>query len=958
MTSRRGIALVLATAVLAILGVLATGFATLAQTERRAATQRLMISRAELLARSGVEDAMARVCAGQDPSHAQSRYLGEDHNGSGTLDGPEAGSEVTGAGILNIEDCPLAESQRPSFFVRDPASTAGLPYCRMIQGRARGDSGLIGQAGYALRVDDESAKLNVNGGFLDALDRDADAVPDHADSDVRPPLAPPGDPGRGWNFQLRRILDRLGTQPEVGVPNLGTLILQHRPRGGYRSIEALQAQIGTSKALSPWLTVSSWIDPSVVHPNGFEAQPMPATLAEVKRGRSPLRLEEGGRPPVHLNAVPRPVLVALIQGLRGRSWHGQDVSPVEILPAAAKGAATALLAARPFRDWETFSQACDALVPSVLHGMNQGAMGGGNLRAADLLKANFNPNTQLSKELPDQLLWKWIDKSDLIAWSTEGCLEPTGTFHIQAVGRILGPGGVLLAERIKSADVEAFTLARHTSQRDFVAGRFLPTDYLSRSDPSPPTPIPVQRTCGAGASWNPSGQGHGLGVMTYPCAPSALPAAAADFDGCLALATVETDPASPGLCFLHHFDDGWDADVGHPVARQAAPPGMDTDLQTDPATSTWPASNVEPASLYPDGMHAQTGRLPAFQALGNIPGVTGNHAVIGYWLKPMGIAQQIDLHWIRTPPLGYTQALCIGRQGSQWGLLMENSDDGSDTGIERQFHIFYQAPNHPVPQPSVRWMWVSAFLDTDETTLGHDLNLKLRGIRGPGVADPIAGYGWGYAVQPPEDIAQPGVTFVLGGDRDLGIENQLSGANQVVDEFEICDFGDDPVNAMARFAAWGTDRYKDGRYYKGGDGRFLSPLMDPGQGTPVRLLRASWTAYLPGRSRLEILNGPALPPAGQPRLVDPILADDPATGPRAWIEMDLLPPSGTLTGPALQPLAGLAPLQRTLTGFRYRVRWRTALADPLDQPLLETPVLDDVTFAWQAATGPRALRWE
>jgi hypothetical protein len=36
----------------------------------------------------------------------------------------------------------------------------------------------------------------------------------------------------------------------------------------------------------------------------------------------------------------------------------------------------------------------------------------------------------------------------------------------------------------------------------------------------------------------------------------------------------------------------------------------------------------------------------------------------------------------------------------------------------------------------------------------------------------------------------------------------------------------------------------------------------------------------------------------------------------------------------------------------------TGNPDPLNQPVLETPWFDDITFAWQPLSGPRVLSWE
>jgi len=61
---RKGLALLIVVGVLGILAMLAMAFLTMAQLERRASAQRLYATKALLLARSGVEDALARIATG------------------------------------------------------------------------------------------------------------------------------------------------------------------------------------------------------------------------------------------------------------------------------------------------------------------------------------------------------------------------------------------------------------------------------------------------------------------------------------------------------------------------------------------------------------------------------------------------------------------------------------------------------------------------------------------------------------------------------------------------------------------------------------------------------------------------------------------------------------------------------------------------------------------------------
>ena len=56
----------------------------------------------------------------------------------------------------------------------------------------------------------------------------------------------------------------------------------------------------------------------------------------------------------------------------------------------------------------------------------------------------------------------------------------------------------------------------------------------------------------------------------------------------------------------------------------------------------------------------------------------------------------------------------------------------------------------------------------------------------------------------------------------------------------------------------------------------------------------------------------------------------------------------------MQALSQGASIGLALPGFRYRVGFVNPPADP-GLGILETPFLDDITFAWQPLSGPRIL---
>ena len=906
----KGLALIVVAAVLAILSVMATAFVTLTQIERRAAEQRLLSAKASLLARTGVEDALARISEGQDVA----AFVG---GGSGGLS-----ADLAAGGNV-----------------------------------------------YAFRVEDESSKINVNGGFLDAGDRDlngaGDGIPDHRDPDVKIDPLDPKDTGLGWNFQLMRILGILGNQPEVGLPTLGTDVLALRPAGGYASIQALQLALGTAKDLSPWLTVSSWSDAQVVHPNAYEAETVPFigwqpdTPNWTKLGRTALRQEIRGRSPVNLNAASRPVLVALIQGLRSKTWReiADGYLPATTIPPALAGQiADALIAARPFRTWNGFSAFCDSLVQTgVITGFANDDIydrraSGANFTVADLLKANFNPNTDSNKELPDWTSGRWVDKTDLLTWSTEGCLESTGRIMIQSTGRVLDPARRAAAKATVAVSVEVFRPLRQTTQADFVAGRTALQDYLSLSNGA-------ERTTGTStgaAWWGGTPPGLGLAVTTRPCPIMALPTRAADFDGALTLATVDFPEDIPALRFLHHFDDGWDAEtlavnpLGQPQRQVPGLGNCDILLQTSTSESVWPAPPIQPNTLYPDGAHIQYGRAPAYLLQGNFPSSlpVGDHGVFSYWVKSAGMQIQ-DVHLsISRGPNPNPQMLQVFRSRSQWTLTVDFKNPGSSYRHERD-SFDYPASGEWFTHDT-RWALVTALFDTDAASGEAVLNVRK-----------VTPESWNMSVPPSlptaaVSFAEPGNMMILGGE----VPGAKPYSDHILDEFALLDFTDDAAAAAGDAQGWATNRYADGRYYRGGDGAFLSGILKPDSGRLGRILRTAWTAYLPGEIRLGFMrDGLSYPPeTGTPRVQDLLLADGPG-GARLWMEVDLLQAGEDLSVTPYRKLAQGATWGPACSDFRYRVRFRNALDQPLDDPILETPVFDDITFAWQARGGPKILSW-
>jgi hypothetical protein len=164
-----------------------------------------------------------------------------------------------------------------------------------------------------------------------------------------------------------------------------------------------------------------------------------------------------------------------------------------------------------FRSWRQFNAFCDALVQWGLlkdsrqiyfdyASLNQGGayiqytptlLSDGltssvcqkwvaDQALADVLKANFNPNCSLNELNPDRNLFLSVDKTDLIANSTEFCFTPMGIFDVESEGLIVRPPahddflrarrGEVVARQKVECIVKAYDVYRDTLQADFMEG--------------------------------------------------------------------------------------------------------------------------------------------------------------------------------------------------------------------------------------------------------------------------------------------------------------------------------------------------------------------------------------------------------------------------------------------------------------------------------------------------------
>ncbi|MBI4229405.1 MAG: hypothetical protein HY608_01060, partial [Planctomycetes bacterium] len=415
-------------------------------------------SRARLLARGGVEMALARLRGGVDPADPRWAYGGEDWDGDGIWAGTgyERTEQTYETTRLNVGDCPAEYALRPSFAVITGAFFAGpvrAPDLVWVDGRLRGFSGRLrgtapgASAHYVLKVEDAGVKIDLN-------------LPDA-----------PVVSGRG---RLARLLDNLGLALAAqGIPDpvagRGAAVVAYRvsrPGGRFSLLEDLQGaglSIMEVERLRSYVAVGNPSDPTTVSPR-FSS----GSLAG---------LDPQPRAAVSLQGAARPVLASLLT-LAGDAERAVDITQAEMqmgfgsyqipMPRAtprltlvrATVLADALIARRaadPFDTWEEFRTWLETLPTGITRD------------EAALVSANADPNTRLNKFNPDAAMMRRLDKTDVTEPTTEFSLGGSGAASVGSVGRVLGPQGTLLARAGCEVSLRVFETRHDSTQAQFAA---------------------------------------------------------------------------------------------------------------------------------------------------------------------------------------------------------------------------------------------------------------------------------------------------------------------------------------------------------------------------------------------------------------------------------------------------------------------------------------------------------
>ncbi len=423
----RGVALILSLGVLALLSVLGCAFALTSRTERSVSRVWVDLVRARLLAQAGVENAIASL------SLQARRQAWEDLSGAWAFgDGPEVD---------------LALAVRPSF------AQTGMPVRsgRLAATYPGGDDL------YLLKVVDAARRIDLNGpqaNLAAILENLGTAI-----QDLRG--ANPVPPGRGAEIVAAR-----GQRPGSRFSDVRDLL----------SVRGMTP--GQVDLLADYVDVECWRDPDAVRGTPSDAFPGPTG-----------RVRAEARAPINLNTASYPVLVAWTAGLRGFALRAVPRGPRRVGAQAAEFQKTRVgpvtldearevarrvierRQAHPFRSIEDLASFIDEPRPA---GDSRLPNGPGLVQAGVLseekgwlLLANADPNLTTNELFPTAPGFLPVDKSDLEYATCEACFSSMGVFHIESIGRVLGPGGALQAEARVRTTARVYRVLRQHSQRDF-----------------------------------------------------------------------------------------------------------------------------------------------------------------------------------------------------------------------------------------------------------------------------------------------------------------------------------------------------------------------------------------------------------------------------------------------------------------------------------------------------------
>ena len=881
----KGVVLIMVLGILALLSVLGTIFCILAVMERGVAKVSVDMVRARLAARSGVERAVAELQlyalsnAYSDPLKNEWVYFGEDINRNSILD---PGEDANGNGILDIASFPLDfrdESKiYPSFKVTGKDFSGQLP-------GTYNDEGDI----YLLKILDCSSMININTPYKLNL-------PDQTET-------------------LARILENLSKEIDPANPPIkqgeGQKIINYRKNlpqecfvfkdqikdvpGGIISDDDFQK-------IKDYITVYSWLDSKTIRLDNGAVRPAINSnqVGRPNYGTAYNSLIEyilvEPRSPININIAAKPVLVAVLSDLKGIYYEGLieyygTVREAKIDFATAEKIADEIIVNRratrasgdpsykgAFASWSQFNSFCDNYL--VTKGIITAAQAG-------LLKANFNPNTDLNKNNPNASFNRIMDRFDITAYSTEFCFGPTGYFEITSVGRIKsnskGPDGKarILAESKIESLVKIFDLWRNTTQSDFSKG-----EISSSTDDTINTP-------------------HDKSLQTYPepdvsVNGQKLPEQCF-FDGQIMLATLDAPNKDKQYLSRAGFTDSLN------LTEAKGKPDCYPD-KSGPIVSSV-ISPKQLGDLYPDGCYIEKEKVPGYLAAANVAPGSGS---ISFWIKPNW--KITDTHMfisMSLPPPPYTGGatqifsfLYYGASYESYRQCLAFQFEG-DWDWNQRMIAYNDVYNFFANQNAHKWVHVA--ITWNAFDMGYWPGAHRIYLNGQWLSNCQSRYPYGGGGV--NDLTAYSNLLRLG---ERGSPSPYTAGVVTPDAYPEGTMDEVTVYPNMEGDAFIMSLYRYGRYYPVGDAAFTSgPISSTAldSGTKVKLGTIAWTEY------------------------------NPFSDSASAFEFSIVK-NKTASGSYTNPTGNSINMEVDKTyPFSYRFTCKTAGA-----PLFDTPVIDDVTI--------------
>lgn len=490
-SDKNGVALILAMGVLVLIFSIGLFLIEFFRIEVTKAKTDVNLLRASFAANSGFQRAIIGLKTfAQNEFIARPQawwvYYGEDIKRNWTLD---SGEDINGNGKLDIDSLPLEEALMPSF----PDTKSGI---LTIDGTPQMVSGIIEKnenslVVYSLKILETSNKININSN------------------------------GKGVELLLNNLAKVLGISQPIGTILQG---YKNEKQNSILTISDLKTIWGEEiiEKVKPYITYVSWIDDKTIKPKPYYERnnilqldkPVPSLVSYY-----PGQLELEGRAPININTAPEEIVLALLMNLEGtyideafivnslsnmteQSFKTQFLQPIlECKKGQTKNKNTdyPLGILRKIKITEEKARQITDLIlkrRSVNASSNRPAFLSQNdlhlfftdlvekkiitRIESDLLEANLNPNTDLNKFNPNGNLFKYVDKTDLLSYTTEVTFGPTGYFEIESLGLVIENGQTVASKKV-SAIVKIFDIIRDTTQEDFMKGsiNYPAGDYIT-----------------------------------------------------------------------------------------------------------------------------------------------------------------------------------------------------------------------------------------------------------------------------------------------------------------------------------------------------------------------------------------------------------------------------------------------------------------------------------------------